>query len=127
MDEGFAFPREERIRLTPEGYRKICEMVDERASPEGYIRCEWCGKSVGRFHHHHIRFRSAGGSDTLENLILLCENCHDIYAHGNTGLKEQKYRMLFRDCRMDTGSIKEWNESHRAQAEEIYRKHRRKK
>lgn len=127
MDEGFKFPREERIRLTPEGYHEICKLVDKRASPEGYIRCEWCGKSVGRMHHHHIRFRSAGGSDTLENLILLCENCHSIYAHGTTGMKEQKYRMLFRDCRMDDkdGYIYKWNKGHKEEAEKIYHKYRR--
>lgn len=116
--------KEKRIRLTPNGYRKICEMVDERASPHGYIRCEWCGKSIGRFHHHHIRFRSAYGSDTLENLILLCENCHSIYAHGR---KEKLYRKEFTDYRMNVGPIKEWNESHREKAEKIYESYRRKK
>lgn len=113
--------KEERIRLKPEGYRKICEMVDRRASQDGYIRCEWCGKSVGRFHHHHIRFRSAWGSDTLENLICLCENCHAIYAHGK---KEKLYRKQFQDFRMNTGRIKEWNERHREEAEKIYERYR---
>lgn len=33
-------------------------------------------------HHHHIRFRSAGGQDTSENLALLCNACHaDVHAH----------------------------------------------
>lgn len=123
MDEGFKLPHEERIRLTLQGYHEICKLVDKRASPEGYIRCEWCGKSVGRMHHHHIRFRSGYGSDTLDNLILLCENCHTMYAHGD---HEKKYRILFLDCRMDTGPIKEWNEAHRTEAEEIYRIYRRK-
>ena len=113
--------REERVRLKPVGYKKICELVDERASKDGYIRCEWCGKSVGRFHHHHIRFRSAYGSDTLENLILLCENCHEIYAHGT---KEKKFRLLFQDCRMSTGYIKQWNKDHQEQAQAIYKRYK---
>lgn len=116
--------KERRIRLTPEGYRKICEMVDDRASPDGFIRCEWCGKSIGRFHHHHIRFRSAWGSDTLENLILLCENCHSIYAHGR---KEKLYRQEFVDCRMNVNPIKAWNEAHKEKAEGLYEKYGRKK
>lgn len=114
--------KEKRIRLTPTGYKKICQLVDKRASPDGYIRCEWCGKSIGRFHHHHIRFRSAYGSDTLENLILLCENCHEIYAHGTN---EKKYRMLFTDCRMEQGNIKEWNKIHRSEALKIYERNAR--
>lgn len=116
--------REERIRLTPEGYKKICELADERASRKGYIQCEWCGKSVGRFHHHHIRFRSEYGSDTLPNLIVLCENCHSIYAHG---IKSKKFRVLFTDCRMAVDPIKAWNREHEKEAQEIYKRHRRKK
>ena len=80
-----------KIRLSPLGYRRICQMVDE----------------------------SAGGSDTLENLILLCENCHEIYAHGDN---ERKYRVLFTDCRMDVGRMKAWNEAHKGEAERIYRR-----
>lgn len=113
--------REERIRLTPIGYKKICELVDKRASRDGYLKCEWCGKSMGRFHHHHIRFRSSYGSDTLDNLICLCENCHSIYAHGD---KSKKYKILFQDCRMETGYIKEWNRQHKDQAKDIYERYR---
>jgi 5-methylcytosine-specific restriction endonuclease McrA len=25
---------------------------------------------------HHIKFRSAGGSDTMDNLVTLCIHCH---------------------------------------------------
>lgn len=116
--------REERIKLSPEGYKKVCEMVDERASPKGYIRCEWCGKSIGRFHHHHIRFRSEYGSDTIDNLILLCENCHEIYAHGT---KSKKFRILFKDCRMEVDPIKSWNREHEEEAAKIYKRFRRNK
>ena len=30
--------KEERIRLTPAGYKAICAMVDKRASRDGYPR-----------------------------------------------------------------------------------------
>ena len=55
----------------------------------------------------------------MENLILLCENCHEIYAHGDN---ERKYRVLFTDCRMDVGRMKAWNEAHKGEAERIYRR-----
>ena len=113
--------REQRIRLKPEGYRRIGKLVFERASRDGYPRCEWCGKSIGALQCHHIRFRSKYGSDTLENLILLCENCHEIYAHG---AKEKKYRILFQDCRMNTGYIKQWNQDHQEQAEAIHKRYK---
>lgn len=109
------------IRLTPAGYREICRMVDERASPNGYPRCEWCGKTMGIFDHHHIIFRSDRGSDTLENLILLCRNCHEIYGHGH---KRQLYQKQFKDYRMDITPIKEWNENHQQEAEKIYRRYK---
>jgi 5-methylcytosine-specific restriction endonuclease McrA len=30
---------------------------------------------------HHVRFRSQGGDDDPENLVLLCKSCHDA-RHG---------------------------------------------
>jgi 5-methylcytosine-specific restriction endonuclease McrA len=48
--------------------------------------CKVCGVRVTapgdgdprRFAHtHHIVYRSAGGSDDLSNLVLLCGQCHD--------------------------------------------------
>jgi len=42
-----------------------------------------------KLHVHHIIFRSNGGTDTPDNLITLCENCHtDLHA----GLFELKVR-----------------------------------
>lgn len=39
--------------------------------------CEECGYSVVPvLHIHHIISRSNGGSDTRNNLILVCANCH---------------------------------------------------
>ena len=38
-------------------------------------RCRFCNYSMG-LHPHHIKYKSAGGSDTLDNLITLCWICH---------------------------------------------------
>lgn len=112
--------KEERIRLTPVGYKAICAMVDRRASRDGYPRCEWCGKSIGKMDHHHIRYRSEYGSDTLENLILLCRDCHDVYAHGK---KKHLYQKDFIDCRMNAEPIKTWNIVHQNEAQAIYKRY----
>jgi len=48
-------------------------------------RCRVCGRrsnphAVGvlyKAHHHHIAYRSAGGGTTVENVCLLCPDCHN--------------------------------------------------
>lgn len=41
---------------------------DERA-------CRCCGRRE-KLHHHHLTFRSKGGGDCVENVLLLCVLCH---------------------------------------------------
>ncbi len=80
-----------------------------------------CGSHWG-IHHHHITFRSSfrnPGSDTLENLVCVCWRCHDIYCHGT---KEKRWRRILEEY---IEKMKPWNEAHRKQAEEIYKKYRR--
>ncbi len=38
--------------------------------------CRHCNNSNG-LDPHHVKFASAGGTDTLDNLIALCRKCHD--------------------------------------------------
>ncbi len=40
------------------------------------IMCDSCHKERGN-DVHHIQFRSQGGADEPENLIILCRLCHD--------------------------------------------------
>ena len=47
--------------------------------------CIMCGSS--RYHIHHIVYKSHGGDDIPENLILLCKTHHDL-VHTN----EKYYR-----------------------------------
>ena len=45
--------------------------------------CELCGSAVVRdLEVHHIVQRSQGGSNTLRNLAVLCETCHDRHHAG---------------------------------------------
>ena len=47
---------------------------------QDFIPCEnCCSKSVDI---HHLKFKSLGGKDEIENLIALCRTCHE-KAHNN--------------------------------------------
>jgi 5-methylcytosine-specific restriction endonuclease McrA len=55
-------------------YRKICAVVDARDGDT----CRCCGVWVGDVrHHHHIIYRSRRGTDSADNLLVLCPICHD--------------------------------------------------
>lgn len=44
--------------------------------------CSICGRDFGNIDIHHIIEKSAGGDDALQNLVILCPNCHRL-AHEN--------------------------------------------
>ena len=54
-------------------YQLACAKVDKRDGGN----CQECGDKFG-IEHHHARFRSAGGKNDVENLLLLCGLCHRI-------------------------------------------------
>ena len=39
-------------------------------------KCQICGQGHGKLEVHHIRFRSQGGSNSMNNLTTLCSKCH---------------------------------------------------
>ena len=53
-------------------------------------KCRACGKSAkdgARLEVHHIRRRADGGSDTPDNVVTLCHECHVAYHQGVRILK----------------------------------------
>jgi 5-methylcytosine-specific restriction endonuclease McrA len=46
--------------------------------------CVWCSKFDGRNQVHHVIPVSQGGTDAMENLALLCRECHS-EAHRGSG------------------------------------------
>lgn len=104
-------PKMKRIKLSKNGYKRICNLVDERDDES----CVICGSRYG-IHHHHIVFRSSLGSDTLENLVCVCWKCHDRYCHG---VEEKKWRENLKEY---IRSVSDWNATHKKQAEEIYKR-----
>ena len=61
-----------RPALSPADWRaRVAELRDLAGG-----RCEVC-PAPGR-DPHHVKKRSAGGSDSLHNLVFLCRRCHDL-------------------------------------------------
>lgn len=91
----YPIPKHPRIKLSPQKYKALCKLVDER--DDGC--CVICGKS-GAADHHHIIFRSHMGSDTEENLVLLCHSCHMNKVHGDERTKGDKEIIVNRGKRI---------------------------
>jgi hypothetical protein len=56
--------------------------VYEQVRERDHHLCRICVRTSPPLEVHHIIFRSQGGSDTLDNLILLCKE-HHMDAHGS--------------------------------------------
>lgn len=69
--------KQPRLRLDAEAYDRLCWEILKRDC----WRCQSCG-SMQNLQVHHQRFRSQSGNDTEENLITLCDRCHDDEHHG---------------------------------------------
>jgi 5-methylcytosine-specific restriction endonuclease McrA len=74
--------RRDRKAAKDTEWRAVCRLVDARDKG----RCRVCGYRcdpdamdlLRRAHRHHITYRSAGGPDSTQNLILLCPRCHEL-------------------------------------------------
>jgi hypothetical protein len=50
-------------------------------------QCQYCKKTNIPLNVHHIKSRKDGGTDKPDNLITLCEECHQLYHKGKIALK----------------------------------------
>ena len=73
--------KRKRIKLSNGQYRKLADKVLQRDSKT----CQYCG-CYTESPPHHIKHRSQGGSDILENLVLLCFACHRLLHDGKIKL-----------------------------------------
>jgi 5-methylcytosine-specific restriction endonuclease McrA len=66
-----------RNRVADLRWLAVCSLVRVR----DHYRCRHC-QSTFMVEAHHIKFRSAGGEDSTENVALLCRPCHrDIHGY----------------------------------------------
>lgn len=81
--EVMVLSKDKPIRLRGNKYKNLCLKVIERDGHmcQGHKLGYTCTTHWWMLSVHHKIFRSQGGSDTEENLILLCDVCHK-KAHG---------------------------------------------
>lgn len=48
--------------------------------------CQCCKKSNKKLRTHHILYKSKGGSDRIDNLITVCDECHSSENHREGGI-----------------------------------------
>ncbi len=64
-------PKAAPARLNPLSYESLRQQILGR---DGW-RCQSCG-TMSNLEVHHREFRSHSGTDSEENLITLCVDCH---------------------------------------------------
>lgn len=70
--------------------RHIPKKVSDVVKKSHYFECAWCGQPL--YDRHHIDEFSEGGEHTIENLILLCPNCHRLVHQGKIDKEELRAR-----------------------------------
>ena len=65
-------PKPTTIRKGGRAYRQLQVLVLRRDN----FTCQKCGRHTLAPPHHIIK-RSQGGSDTMDNLVTLCMDCHE--------------------------------------------------
>lgn len=72
VESPFLTPRMGNVNQDSLAWLEAQAAVKERDE----YRCVQCGKSNVPLEVHHLQARREGGTDDLENLITLCEECH---------------------------------------------------
>lgn len=119
-DEGFLFPREDRIRLTKSAKEKLFSMITER----DHGLCVYCLMALGvkskGWHHHHVKPLGTFGGDTADNLVLLCYNHHNGDPQESAhGVLCKRVRAVLEDY-LKSDYVKGWIADHKDELDELY-------
>jgi len=85
-------PKQPRKPLPQKKYNELKIYIFER---DGW--CLNCGRTDMLTPAHIIR-RSQGGQDAKNNMIALCQECHDKFDQYKIKLKDSIYEMLENEC-----------------------------
>lgn len=84
----------ERMRRFP---AKVRVAAIKRATRGKWIFCEECGGLCKRFDLDHIIARAHGGKSTLENCMVLCQDCHGNKTPNDTRIAAKLKRIEAKD------------------------------
>jgi len=92
------------IRVLTDGYKsyrwqyqksnRLDENIRKAVVLRDNCKCKECGKSNCKLEVHHIRPKRLGGSNTLGNLITLCEKCHQKTENNEEQYIQHYFAML---------------------------------
>jgi len=71
-------PKTQALRISGPKYKRLQEAVAQRDD----FQCQICGKHT-EDPPHHIRYRSDSGPDIMDNLAMVCADCHYSIHHGS--------------------------------------------
>ncbi|WP_363297405.1 HNH endonuclease [uncultured Veillonella sp.] len=64
------------------------EKIRPKVIERDHRKCILCGAPYEEI--HHIKYRSAGGKNNIENLCCLCWHCHRVKIHSGAHPKEYR-------------------------------------
>jgi hypothetical protein len=70
--------------------RYIPSNISKEIKNKHFFECAWCGEKL--MERHHIIEFSQGGENSLDNLILLCPNCHTQVHRNEINTEELVFR-----------------------------------
>ena len=85
--------KSKRKTLENKIYKLVCQIVHDRN------HCELCGKTNCKLDAHHIQGRVGQLKYCLDNLILLCFNCHRRGVHNEASKTQSDFRQRIIDKR----------------------------
>lgn len=78
------------LRLSAEEYAALRKQILDR---DGW-KCRSC-RSRNALHVHHVVFRSQQGDDAEENLVTLCNQCHDAVHRSDLRIEAEYFGFKF--------------------------------
>jgi 5-methylcytosine-specific restriction endonuclease McrA len=101
--------KQEKARAKTRAWIAACAAVTTRDAHQ----CRICAKRVnaGQGHHHHVTFRSKGGGDETQNLILACPGCHALlHAHKLHVEGNADVALAISRRNLETGEMEVWRQ-----------------
>lgn len=68
-------PREARKKAKAQ-YKKEYKLIRPLVLERDGNKCARCGADNKKLHVHHVKRKSKGGTNSMDNLITLCSKCH---------------------------------------------------